>query len=181
MPGLGDDHVKNLDAATLDALIDAHGAALVLYARQWCRAPEDAVQEGLIDLVRQDPAPEKPAAWLYTTVRRRAMNLARAEGRREKHQRQAGEQRQAWFVPEDADLDDPVDYETLLVRLPRLEREIVVARIWGERSFAEIAALVKHPISTVHRRYHRALSRLTRMIHESEPSKEHDESELPLA
>jgi len=26
-------------------LIDAHAAPLVLYARQWCDAPEDVVQE----------------------------------------------------------------------------------------------------------------------------------------
>jgi RNA polymerase sigma-70 factor (ECF subfamily) len=32
-------------------LIDAHAAPLVLYARQWCAAPEDVVQEAFLKLV----------------------------------------------------------------------------------------------------------------------------------
>ena len=56
--------------------MDEHGAAKSLYARQWCRVPDDALQEALIDLARQDPVPDNPVAWLYKTVRRRAMNLA---------------------------------------------------------------------------------------------------------
>ncbi len=173
--------MTHIDAQSLQELIDAHGAALTLYARQWCRAPEDAVQEALIDLLRQDPVPDRIVGWLYTTVRRRAMNLARADGRRAKHQQQAGQQRESWFLPTENDLDGPLDYETLLARLPRLEREIVVARIWGERSFTEIADLVEQPISTVHRRYQAALADLERMINELEPSRQTDESKLPLA
>ena len=42
---------------------------------------EDALQEALIELLRQDPVPADPAAWLFKTVRRRAMNLARGERR----------------------------------------------------------------------------------------------------
>ncbi len=164
-----------IDAHSLQELIDAHGAALALYARQWCRAPEDAVQEAMMELLRQDPAPRQPVAWLYTAVRRRAMNVARADARRAKHQQQAGWQREAWFLPTENDSDAPVDCEAYLARLPQLEREIVVARIWGERSFAEIAALVGHPLSTVHRRYQRALSALERMIGELEPSRKTDE------
>ena len=127
-------HVTHIDGELLQELIDAHGAALTLYARQWCRAPEDAVQEALIDLLRQDPIPDRLVAWLYTTVRRRAMNLARADGRRAKHQQQAGQLCESRFLPNDNVLESPMDYESLLARLPRLEREIVVARIWGERS-----------------------------------------------
>ncbi|HZT78720.1 MAG TPA: hypothetical protein VFA26_00740 [Gemmataceae bacterium] len=42
----------------LGRLIDQHAAALVLYARQWCAAPEDVVQEALVKLVRQRKPPE---------------------------------------------------------------------------------------------------------------------------
>ena len=167
-----------MDALLLQKLIDAHGAALVLYARQWCRAPEDAVQEALIELLRQDPPPEEPAAWLYTTVRRRAMNLARAEGRQAKHLQRAGQQREAWFLPPD-DSEQSWDYEALLARLPQLEREIIVAKIWGERSFVEIADLVEMPRSTVHRRYQQALAELERMIHEIEYAEQNHESPTP--
>lgn len=156
--------MERIDTETLRRLIDAHGAALTLYARQWCRAPDDALQEALIDLLRQRPVPERPAAWLFKTVRRRAMNLARGERRRVEHHREAGRQREAWFVD---DVDEAIDGETLerlIERLPPLEREIVVARIWGGLSFERIAELVETSSSSAHRRYRRALAMLGDMM-----------------
>ena len=161
---LGSAHVAQNDVQQIRRLIDAHGAALVLYARQWCRDPDDALQEALIDLLRQNPAPDNPVAWLYKTVRRRAMNVARSERRRSKHHRQVGRERESWFLPADDTLDEPIDLEALLVQLPQLEREIVVARIWGDLSLDQIAHLVDRSTSSVHRRYHRALSELGKMI-----------------
>jgi RNA polymerase sigma-70 factor (ECF subfamily) len=156
--------VTDFNAERLQALIDAHGAALVLYARQWCNAPEDALQEALIELLRQDPEPDRPVAWLFKTVRRRAMNLARGERRRVEHHRQAGRLRDPWFVV-DTDLD--LDTERLaatLEQLPPVEREIVVARTWGELSFEQIAELVGLSTSSAHRRYRRALAMLGSML-----------------
>jgi len=168
--------VTGIDAQRIGELVDAHGAALALYARQWCRAPEDALQEALIDLLLQSPGPDHPVAWLYKTVRRRAMNLARAERRRAKHHRQACEQRESWFLPTDSVLGEPVDMEALLRRLPPLEREIVVARVWGELSYAQIAELVDRSTSAVHRRYQRALAELGRIMNNQlEDSRQTDE------
>ncbi len=116
-----------IDKQQLSELIGAHGAALTLYARQWCTAPDDAVQESLIELVRHEPAPDHQIGWLYKTVRRRAMNLARAEQRRRKHHGQASADGEPWFLPDEFELDEPIDCQQLLVQLPQLEREIVVA------------------------------------------------------
>ncbi len=44
----------------LTRLLDEHGAALVLYAQQWCTAPEDVVQEAFVRLMCQRPVPRKP-------------------------------------------------------------------------------------------------------------------------
>ncbi len=134
-----------INAEQLRALVDAHGAALTLYARQWCHAPEDALQEALIELLREDPAPDHPLAWLFTTVRRRSMNLARGERRRD-------------------EAIDSQELTAMLRRLPALEHEIVVARIWGELSFEQIAALVGISTSAVHRRYRKALTLLGDMM-----------------
>ncbi|WP_164101986.1 RNA polymerase sigma factor [Candidatus Laterigemmans baculatus] len=148
----------------LRELIDAHGAALTLYARQWCWAPEDALQEALIELLRQDPAPDHPLAWLFKTVRRRAQNLARGEFCRMQHHRRAGELRQAWFTS-NGDLEvSAEELAGMLAHLPSLEREIVVARVWGELPFARIAELVDISCSAAHRRYQRALEQLAEMI-----------------
>lgn len=161
MSGAG---VMQIDMQTVRQLLDDHGAALLLYARQWHRSPEDALQEALIDLLRQSPPPHEPIAWLFTTIRRRAMNLARSEQRRVRHQRAAAAGRATWFVrAEDAPFE-PGELERLLGQLPPLEREIVVSRVWGELSFEQVAALVGSSSSAVHRRYQRALARLGDML-----------------
>lgn len=156
--------MERIDAARLQELIDAHGAALVLYARQWCHAPDDALQEALIELLRQEPPPDHPAAWLFKTVRRRAMNLARGERRRAEHQRRAAETRHDWFVDGQDAAFGSDELTTMLDALPPLEREIVIARVWGELPFERIAELVDLSSSAAHRRYHRALSLLGGMI-----------------
>ncbi len=159
----GSEQVNRIDGEQLQHLIDAHGAALALYARQWCRAPDDALQEALIDLLRQEPMPDHPVAWLFHTVRRRAMNLARGEGRREKHLRRAGQDRVAWFVDEGSDIDSE-ELTAMLEQLPPLEREIVVAKTWGDLPFEQVAQLVGISTSAAHRRYHKALWLLGAMM-----------------
>lgn len=73
-------------------------------------------------------------------------------------------------------LDESVDVEALLRRLPPLEREIVVARIWGELSYAQIAELVDRSTSAVHRRYQRAFAELGRIVdNELESSRQTNE------
>lgn len=156
--------MAHINAQRLQELIDEHGPALTLYARQFCRAAEDAVQEALVELVRQDPQPGNLVGWLYVATRCRALNLDRAERRRKRHHRQSVEGRQQWFVPASSGLEEPMDLEPLLASLPGLEREIVIARIWGERSFVQIAELVQQPLSSVHRRYQQALAELGRQL-----------------
>ena len=136
----------------------------MLYARQWCANPDDALQDALIDLGNQTTDPRDPVGWLFQTVRCKAMNQARSEQRRTKYQQLAAQQRDAWFhFDPNASVDD-VDIESLLVELPDLEREIVVARIWGDLSFEQIAELVDRSLSFVYRRYQQALSDLEKKI-----------------
>ena len=68
----------------LGELLDRHGAALVLFARQFCASPEDVVQESFVQLARQGTAPDQPVAWLYRVVRNGAISAARGEQRRRK-------------------------------------------------------------------------------------------------
>ncbi len=159
--------MQRIDSEWLRQLIDVHGAALVLYARHWCSAPEDAVQLALIDLLRQPRIPEQPVAWLFQAVRRRAMDWARGERRRTEHHRRAGEGRETWFLEDRDPAIDPQELERMLCRLPALEREIIITRIWGELSFEQIAALVGVSTSAAHRRYHKALSLLGDMMNKT--------------
>src|SRR5436190_931905 len=95
-----------MDAHTLARLIDAHAAALVLYARQWGGAAEDVVQEAFVKLAACRTPPDNPAAWLHRVVRHGAISAARSEKRRRTHESRAAARTASWFLPsEGADLD----------------------------------------------------------------------------
>ena len=81
----------------LTELLEQHAASVRLYARQWCRHPDDALQDALIDLNNLATFPDDPVAWLYLAVKRCAINQARAETRRRNHQTQAAGERETWF------------------------------------------------------------------------------------
>ncbi len=143
--------MSHVGPAELGQILDRHGSALVLYARQWCTTPEDVVQEALLSWIRQQPPPERPVAWLYRVVRNGATSAARAAARRERHETQAASGRD-WFtaaaVPGDTEAATAA-----LAELPLELRETIVARLWGGLTFEEIATLTGVTASTAHRRY----------------------------
>jgi RNA polymerase sigma-70 factor (ECF subfamily) len=151
--------------ALLGRLLDAHGAALTLYARQLCEAAEDVVQEALIELARQRAVPENPAAWLYRTVRNKALAAARAARRRKAHEAAAAEERAAaWFVAEPGSRLDGEAVARALASLAEEDRELVVAHLWGGLTFREAGELIGISDSAAHRRYHQALERLRAIV-----------------
>jgi RNA polymerase sigma factor (sigma-70 family) len=136
----------------------------VLYARQWCSYPDDALQEALIDLAHQTTDPRDPVAWLFQTVRCKALNQSRSEHRRAKYQNLAAQQREAWFVADPMCKLESSEVQAALDTLPALDREIVIARIWGGVSFEQISELVDRSSSFVYRRYRDALSELDKKM-----------------
>src|SRR5262245_20005175 len=115
----------------LGRLIDEHAAVLVLYARQWCAAPEDVVQEAFVKLVAQPSLPRNVASWLYRVVRNGAISAARSEQRRRHYETAAARRAPAWFSPSsDTGLDAQAAAEALQT-LPVEQREIIVAHLWG--------------------------------------------------
>lgn len=156
-----------MTARELNELIDQYQAALVLYARQWCVLAEDAVQEAFIDLAHTPNFPVSPVAWLYTATRRKAQNLARAESRRKRHQQQAASEKSTWFEAQQDQghaLGDSDDLQRGLERLDDLERQLVVARTWGELSFEQLGEVLGCSVGTAHRRYVEALRKLKRFL-----------------
>jgi RNA polymerase sigma factor (sigma-70 family) len=137
----------------LGRLIDDHAAALVLFARQWCRAPEDVVQEAFVKMAGLAAAPSNAVAWLFTVVRHGAMTAARAERRRRKHESAAAAGTPSWFVPTEGDGLDAAHATAALAALPLEERETIVARLWGGLTFEQIGTLIETSAATAHRRY----------------------------
>jgi RNA polymerase sigma factor (sigma-70 family) len=154
----------------LGQLLSEHAAALTLFARQWCKAPEDVVQEAFLRLAGQREPPREPAAWLFAVVRNGAISAGRAEARRRRHEAAAAEMNSDWFEVEDASRrPGDIDSQAAAHGLSRLlleEREVIVAHIWGGLTFAQIAELVDSSASTVHRRYQAGLQALRNLLGE---------------
>ena len=141
-------------------LIRTRTGALVLYAQQWCRSPEDVVQEAWVSLMQQSPAPDCPIAWMYAVVRRRAINAGRSERRRRVHEEGAAQSRHAWFTANAGTAIDPAALEAALRSLADDLREVIVARIWGKLTFEAIGELVGCSVPTAFRRYQAGLEAL---------------------
>jgi RNA polymerase sigma factor (sigma-70 family) len=154
----------------LGRLVDAHAAALVLYARQWCAAPEDVVQEAFLKLVQKAP-PGDPVPWLYRVVRNAAVSAGRADRRRRHHEAAAAARSPAWFAAPDAAGLDAESAAAALQALPLDEREVIVARLWGGLTFDQIGDLAGCSASTAHRRYVAGLSALRERLGVPCPSK----------
>ncbi len=149
-----------LSPQAVTRLWDEHRNALVLYARQWCNAPEDVVQEAFLLLVRQVVAPDNPVGWMYRVVRNRAINAARSRGRQSRRETAAAARGEPWFEPAEGDRLDAAAATDALKRLPIEQREVIVARLWGGLPFEEIARVSEMSLSKVYRSYQRGLAAL---------------------
>jgi RNA polymerase sigma-70 factor (ECF subfamily) len=154
----------------LGLLIDSHGPALVLYARQWCAASEDAVQAAFLKLSKQRPAPTEPLPWLYRAVGHEAKSAGRAERRRRHHEGQAATSAPAWFAPAEPSPLDAITATEALSHLPLEEREVIVAHLWGGLTFEQIGPLIGSSAATAHRRYVSGLSTLRERLGEPCPA-----------
>jgi len=152
----------------------AHGASLALYARQWldAAAAQDAVQESLVALLSQKHSPDDPVAWMYTAVRRRAIDAAKSQSRRRRREDRVARERKEWFEADSSAAIDAKTAQSALEQLPRELREIVVLRIWAELGFAQIAAIASVSVGTAHQRFAEALRQLRTVLKTSQPVSE---------
>jgi RNA polymerase sigma-70 factor (ECF subfamily) len=149
-----------MDAVSLGRLLDRHGPALTLYARQWTESPEDIVQEAFVKLVQQRQPPAQVVPWLFRVVRNAAVSAARAQRRRQRHESHAASQVPTWFATSEGEGLDAEAATRALESLPLEERETIVAHLWGGLSFEEVAVLTGTSSSTAHRRYAAGLAAL---------------------
>jgi RNA polymerase sigma factor (sigma-70 family) len=147
----------SLEPELLGRLLDRHAATLELYARQLCNCPEDVVQEAFVELARQPGVPVDLMPWLYRVVRNKAISASRAIRRHKVHESQAAGRHRAWFEPSPGDALDAATAMMVLENLPPIDREVVIARIWGGLTFQQIGELIGATDSTAHRHYESAL------------------------
>jgi RNA polymerase sigma-70 factor (ECF subfamily) len=144
-------------------LIDSQGPPLILYARQWCPAPEDVVQEAFLKLLALRQPPRAVVPFLYRVVRNAALDAAK--GTRRRQRREAAVARPVrWFVEAEVDGLDAEVAVAALQRLPLEEREVIVARLWGGLSFEQIAEVAGCSTSTAFRRFNAGIDALRKEL-----------------
>jgi RNA polymerase sigma-70 factor, ECF subfamily len=154
------------------AWLDGHGPTLVLFARQWvpgCADAEDVVQEAFLRFWRSRHRAAEPLAYLYTCVKRCALEWHRGRSRRTRREETAAR-------PEGLDatlFTGPMEQgerraavETALAQLPAEQREVVVLKVWGGLTFPQVAAALDIPANTAASRYRYALARLRGLLAE---------------
>jgi RNA polymerase sigma-70 factor, ECF subfamily len=150
-------------------LIESNGPALVLFARQHARSldeAEDAVQEGLLRAWQKRSAVNDLRAYAFACVRSAALDQSRSQQRRERREdrTRAGATDAHWLTAPSEQQETRARLETALRQLSGEQREVVVMKIWGELSFAQIGAALDVPLNTAASRYRYALERLRELL-----------------
>ena len=154
------------DVANWPDWIQRHGAMALLYALQLTgtRADaEDAVHDGFIRFWGRRHAAQNMPALFFASVRTAALDLRRGEARRRRRDRgRLPEMPQLAGAGESGEMREQI--ERALGELPEAQREVVVMKIWGDLTFAQIAEVVVESPNTVATRYRYAMAKLEQML-----------------
>lgn len=157
------------DPAIIARWFDAHGRALVLYARQVLAgdgsSAEDVVQDLFVKLLAQAgdggiDAPPSPAAWLHKCLRNACLDERRGTRRRQQRERRVAGERPDWFEPRPDALIDARLAQDALQSLPDPSRQVIALRIWSGLTLAEVADVMSVSVSTAHDQYRRAIAQV---------------------
>lgn len=156
--------------ATWRTCFDDVGPKLLLFARQWASSPadaEDIVQEVFVRFWRRERSFEtRNVPLLFTMVRHAAIDWRRRNERRRNRETfavaDASTTREPLFEAAMADRDRAEAIECALADLPHEQREVIMLKVWGELTFAQVAAVLDIPQNTAASRYRYALEALRR-------------------
>jgi RNA polymerase sigma-70 factor (ECF subfamily) len=178
-PDVGESQMPS--SAEWRAWLEQCGPRLLLFARQQTRSNEDAediLQDALLKLVDKLRAGEfvgGQESWLpylYTAIRRLAIDLSRRDDRRKRREDASSTDEMAereetfhpWFEGEASDDETRDQLERALKEIPEKFAEVIVMKIWGERTFAEIGETLGISQNTAASRYRYGLEALKRHL-----------------
>lgn len=171
-----------IDARQLSELVERYWPVLVAFADRACEEAEDVVQTAFIKLAVEEPVPDNCNAWLFTVVKRLASNVRVSTSRRREreahaiaNQRGGSDGDRSSRIDSQNDRREAIQQATqelelqeLLHQLEDREREVVVARVWGELSFEQLAELTGESKATVWRVYQSGIAKLKQVYRELE-------------
>lgn len=144
--------------------LDQQAPGFLLFARQQTRSEADAqdvVQEALVEAAgRQKSGLVPERALVFATIRRRAIDLARSQARRERRELASVPMPEPWFDPAPEDREQAELIQSAMRKLPEMYREVITLKIWGGLTFAEIAGALDIPQNTAASRYRYGLEEL---------------------
>jgi len=153
------------DSGAFEALVRRHEGALLRHARallsDW-RSGEDVVQEVLLRLAQRPPTLRTDvigdaraeaavlSSWLHQVLRNLCMDTKRSEKRRRRREEAASSSEATSGGVDTVEANDTrAAVERGLLRLPVDQREVLVLRLFDEKSYAEIAAITGRKTGTV--------------------------------
>lgn len=172
---------KSPAASAWHEWLEEHGPKLLLFARNQTRSQEDAqdiFQDALVKLVEKIRSGEfvgGQESWLpylYTSIRRLAIDLSRRDDRRKRREDNVSadieaEQREVfhpWFESDASDDETRFQLEDALKELPPKFSEVIVMKVWGDRTFAEIGEALGISQNTAASRYRYGLEALKKHL-----------------
>ena len=158
-----------------------NGARMLLFARQQTRTSEDAedvLQDALVKLARKVEegsflgGQESWRPFLYTTIRRLAIDLGRKNDRRVKREKKSEVDRETetggladpWFHSDVSNQETRSLLELELKKLPAKFSEVIIMKVWGNHTFAEVGEILGVSLNTVASRYRYGLERLRKAL-----------------
>src|SRR5215813_11443384 len=138
-----------------------HGPALLAFGTSLLgdfAAAEDVLHQLFLKLLTMKGLPEEPRLYLFKAVRNRCLNVMRDK------QRLAPLEQHEWLIKPAGMVEAGVEVEQAVAELPPEQREVLVMRIWGEMTLAEIAAVLEIPANTAASRYRYALEKLRGLL-----------------
>ncbi len=174
---------SNTGALSLDwqGWLRVNGSRLLLFARQQTRNgsdAEDVLQDALVKLakkVAENTFVGGQEAWmpfLYTQIRREAIDRGRKDDRRRKREEKVVDDAKGlttvegdtWFLDSNASGEQTKLVEEALKELPAKFAEVIVMKIWGERTFDDIGKSLDISLHTAASRYRYGLEALRKKL-----------------
>jgi len=175
---------SEVPSSTWGEWLRENGGRMLLFARNQTRTTEDAedvLQDALVKLARKvgegsfDGGQESWKPYLYTAIRRLAIDLGRKNDRRSKREKksegdrhgQTGGLTDPWFESVSSNQETRNLLEEGLKDLPQKFSEVIIMKIWDERTFAGIGEILGVSLNTVASRYRYGLERLRKSLNSS--------------